>query len=102
MQKQPITKYRPFIPTKKPEQREWPDKYIQTAPVWCSVDLRDGNQALAIPMTVGEKSELFQTLVAIGFKEIEIGFPSASDTEYAFCRHLIEKNSSLMTFVFKY
>lgn len=91
MQKQPITKYRPFIPTKKPEQREWPDKYIQTAPVWCSVDLRDGNQALAIPMTVGEKSELFQTLVAIGFKEIEIGFPSASDTEYAFCRHLIEK-----------
>lgn len=90
MQKQPITKYRPFIPTKKPKQREWPDKYIQTAPIWCSVDLRDGNQALAIPMTVSEKSKLFQTLVAIGFKEIEIGFPSASDTEYAFCRHLIE------------
>jgi len=62
------------------------------APIWCSVDLRDGNQALAVPMNVSQKLELFQTLVACGFKEIEVGFPSASNTEFAFNRQLIEQN----------
>ncbi|MDR2863811.1 MAG: 2-isopropylmalate synthase [Puniceicoccales bacterium] len=89
MQRAPITKYHAFpaIPLK---DRQWPDKTITAAPVWCSVDLRDGNQALAIPMNVREKLEMFQLLVRLGFKEIEIGFPSASDTEFAFCRELIE------------
>lgn len=72
---------------------EWAAKeYISSAPVWCSVDLRDGNQALIIPMSLEEKLEFFQTLVDVGFKEIEIGFPAASDTEYEFCRALIERN----------
>ena len=72
---------------------EWVKKeYIDKAPAWCSVDLRDGNQALIIPMSLEEKLEFFTKLVEIGFKEIEIGFPAASDTEYEFCRTLIEKN----------
>ena len=72
---------------------EWVKKeYIDKAPAWCSVDLRDGNQALIIPMSLEEKLEFFQKLVDIGFKEIEIGFPAASETEYEFCRTLIEKN----------
>ncbi len=71
--------------------RTWPDKEIQKAPVWCSVDLRDGNQALINPMDIEKKVRFFNLLVQIGFKEIEIGFPSASDTEYAFCRYLIEE-----------
>lgn len=91
MQKHPISKYRPF-PTISLPNREWPNKTITKAPIWCSVDLRDGNQALAVPMNVAEKLEYFQMLCRIGFKEIEIGFPSASDTEFAFCRHLIENN----------
>ena len=66
-------------------------KYIEKAPIWCSVDLRDGNQALVTPMDLSEKLEFFRELVRIGFKEIEIGFPAASDTEYEFCRTLIEK-----------
>ena len=71
---------------------EWVKKeYIDKAPAWCSVDLRDGNQALIIPMSLDEKLEFFKKLVDIGFKEIEIGFPAASDTEYEFCRTLIEK-----------
>ena len=86
----PRQKYRPFE-TVRLEDRRWPDRRIDKAPRWCSVDLRDGNQALAIPMNVAEKHELFQTLCRIGFKEIEIGFPSASDTEFAFTRELIEK-----------
>ncbi len=86
-----IKKYRPFAFGPKLTDRQWPDKTIDRAPVWCSVDLRDGNQALAVPMTVAEKLELFRELVRIGFKEIEIGFPSASDTEFAFTRELIEK-----------
>ncbi|MBQ9899409.1 MAG: 2-isopropylmalate synthase, partial [Ruminococcus sp.] len=65
--------------------------YIDRAPQWCSVDLRDGNQALITPMSLGEKLEFFSKLVEIGFKEIEIGFPAASDTEYEFCRALIEQ-----------
>ena len=86
----PRQKYRPFE-TVRLTDRRWPDARIEKAPRWCSVDLRDGNQALAIPMNVPEKHELFQTLCRIGFKEIEIGFPSASDTEFAFTRELIEK-----------
>ena len=84
-------KYRPFKVVALPDRR-WPDATISCAPRWCSVDLRDGNQALAIPMNVAEKHELFQELCRIGFKEIEIGFPSASDTEFAFTRELIEKD----------
>jgi len=69
--------------------RSWPDKKIIKAPIWCSVDLRDGNQALPVPMSVEEKVAMFQLLVSVGFKEIEVGFPSASATEYAFVRRLI-------------
>ena len=65
--------------------------YIDQAPIWCSVDLRDGNQALIEPMSLEEKLEFFQMLVRIGFKEIEVGFPAASETEYTFIRTLIEK-----------
>lgn len=72
-------------------EREWPDKEIQKAPVWCSVDLRDGNQALIDPMVVDEKIEFFQFLVNMGFKEIEIGFPAASQIEFDFLRQLIER-----------
>ena len=72
---------------------DWVNKeYVDEAPIWCSVDLRDGNQALVEPMSLDEKLEFFQMLVEVGFKEIEIGFPAASETEYEFCRTLIEKN----------
>ena len=83
-------KYRPFesVPLKN---RTWPDNSITKAPIWCSVDLRDGNQALINPMTVEQKLEFFDLLVKIGFKEIEVGFPSASDTEFNFMRRLIEE-----------
>ena len=71
----------------------WADKtYIDHAPVWCSVDLRDGNQALVVPMDMETKLKFFQLLVKIGFKEIEVGFPAASETEYDFLRALIERN----------
>ena len=82
-------KYIPFQP-QKIVGRTWPDKVISKAPVWCSVDLRDGNQALVDPMNLQEKLEYFHTLVDVGIKEIEIGFPSASETEYEICRELIE------------
>lgn len=82
-------KYIPF-PGVPIANRQWPSKTIQTAPVWCSVDLRDGNQALVNPMNLDEKLLMFKTLVAIGFKEIEVGFPSASETEYEIIRTLIE------------
>lgn len=72
-------------------EREWPDKEIEKAPIWCSVDLRDGNQALIDPMIVSEKIEMFQYLIKLGFKEIEIGFPAASQIEYDFLRQLIER-----------
>lgn len=91
MQKSPISKYRAFSVIDLPD-RQWPSRSIDKAPIWCSVDLRDGNQALAIPMNVDEKVELFNTLVGIGFKEIEVGFPSASDTEFAFLRRLVSDN----------
>jgi 2-isopropylmalate synthase len=91
MQKDPSKKYRPFQHAPKLADRQWPSRTLTHAPRWCSVDLRDGNQALAVPMNVSQKLELFQTLVKIGFKEIEVGFPSASNTEFAFNRLLIEK-----------
>ncbi len=72
--------------------RTWPDKQIEKAPIWCSVDLRDGNQALVEPMNVDEKMELFDLLIKLGFKEIEIGFPSASQIEYDFLRKLVAEN----------
>ena len=72
---------------------DWVKKdYIDKAPIWCSVDLRDGNQALIEPMSLEEKIEFFQMLLDIGFKEIEVGFPAASETEYQFLRTLIEQN----------
>src|SRR3954470_17061974 len=87
----PIHKYRPFQPIALPD-RQWPSRVIQKAPVWCSVDLRDGNQALIEPMDAPRKSRMFLKLLEVGFKEIEIGFPSASQTEFDFCRDLIERN----------
>jgi 2-isopropylmalate synthase len=86
-----ISKYRPF-PAVALADRTWPDRLITETPTWCSVDLRDGNQALPIPMSVEEKLEMFDLLVKVGFKEIEIGFPSASDTEFCFMRRLIEED----------
>ena len=91
MKSESISKYRPF-PAVALADRTWPDRLITEAPTWCSVDLRDGNQALPIPMSVEEKLEMFDLLVKVGFKEIEIGFPSASDTEFCFMRRLIEED----------
>ncbi len=71
--------------------RQWPNRHIQKAPVWCSVDLRDGNQALAVPMNVDEKLKLYNTLLKVGFKQIEVGFPAASDTEFRFLRKLVDE-----------
>lgn len=83
---------RQFFPVKNPT-RKWADKtYIEKAPTWCSVDLRDGNQSLIIPMSLQEKLEFFKLLVKVGFKEIEVGFPAASETEYTFLRTLIDNN----------
>jgi len=83
-------KYR-RVPVMPYPEREWPNKQIQKAPLWCSVDLRDGNQALIDPMTVEEKVEMFNLLVKLGFKEIEVGFPSASQIEFDFMRELVER-----------
>jgi 2-isopropylmalate synthase len=85
----PSNKYRPFPPVPLTD-RQWPNRTLTAAPIWSSVDLRDGNQALAVPMNVSQKLELFEALVKCGFKEIEVGFPSASNTEFAFNRHLID------------
>jgi 2-isopropylmalate synthase len=85
----PTQKYRPFPSIDLPN-RQWPARVLTQAPIWCSVDLRDGNQALAVPMNVSQKLEMFEALVKCGFKEIEVGFPSASNTEFAFNRRLIE------------
>ncbi len=83
---------RQFFPVKNPT-RKWLDKtYIEKPPIWCSVDLRDGNQSLIVPMSLEEKLDFFQLLVKLGFKEIEVGFPAASETEYTFLRTLIEKD----------
>ncbi|MDR3214336.1 MAG: 2-isopropylmalate synthase [Azoarcus sp.] len=85
----PAAKYRPFSPVRLTD-RQWPDRAIERAPVWMTTDLRDGNQALFEPMDVARKMRMFHALCAIGFKEIEIGFPAASQTEFDFVRHLIE------------
>ncbi|NBV35252.1 MAG: 2-isopropylmalate synthase, partial [Proteobacteria bacterium] len=85
----PSRKYRAYPPISLPN-RQWPNRTLSHAPIWCSVDLRDGNQALAVPMNVSQKLELFDALVRCGFKEIEVGFPAASNTEFAFMRRLIE------------
>ena len=83
------TKYKPSDPVSL-DKRTWPSKAIKKPPIWCSVDLRDGNQALVEPMDTSRKLRMFKTLVSMGFKEIEIGFPSASDTDFQFCRHLVD------------
>jgi 2-isopropylmalate synthase len=85
----PSAKYRAFQPIKIPD-RQWPTKTIAKSPIWCSVDLRDGNQALIEPMGPERKLRMFRTLVRMGYKEIEVGFPSASQTDFDFCRELIE------------
>jgi 2-isopropylmalate synthase len=86
----PIHKYRPFAPITLPD-RQWPSRVTSKAPLWCSVDLRDGNQALVEPMGPERKRRMFETLVKLGFKEIEVGFPAASDTDFAFIRAIIEE-----------
>jgi 2-isopropylmalate synthase len=91
MKPESIRKYRPFPPVSLPD-RQWPDRTITHAPIWCSVDLRDGNQALPQPMSVEEKLEFFDLLCEVGFKQIEVGFPSAADTEFNFLRRLIDEN----------
>jgi len=91
MNTEQIQKYRPITTVDLPD-RQWPDRSITEAPIWASVDLRDGNQALPVPMNVEEKLEYFDLLVRIGFKQIEVGFPSASDTEFNFLRRLIEED----------
>jgi 2-isopropylmalate synthase len=91
MKRMNFSKYRQFPQIMLPE-RQWPGRSITKAPIWCSVDLRDGNQALRIPMNLEEKLKMFNLLVAIGFREIEIGFPSAAKVEYEFTRRLIEEN----------
>ena len=87
----PFERYRPFLPLDLPD-RSWPAKRQEKAPLWCSVDLRDGNQALIDPMDPTRKRRMFETVVAMGFKEIEVGFPSASQPDYDFVRQLIEED----------
>ena len=86
-----FAKYAPFVPLVLTD-RTWPNKTIDTAPLWCSVDLRDGNQALIDPMDPERKRRMFEALVNMGFKEIEVGFPSASQPDYDFVRQLIEED----------
>ncbi|MEN3385300.1 MAG: 2-isopropylmalate synthase, partial [Hyphomicrobiales bacterium] len=89
MASMPIHRYRPFQPVQLPD-RTWPSRTIERAPIWCSVDLRDGNQALVEPMGAERKRRMFDLLVKLGFKEIEVGFPAASQTDFDFVRELIE------------
>jgi 2-isopropylmalate synthase len=91
MSSMPIHKYRPFAPVHLPD-RKWPSQIIDKAPTWCSVDLRDGNQALIEPMGPEKKRRMFDMLLELGFKEIEIGFPAASETDFAFVREIINEN----------
>ena len=86
-----LSKYHPFPPVDLPD-RTWPGRALEKAPEWCSVDLRDGNQALPQPMSIEEKLEFFDLLCRVGFKQIEVGFPSAADTEFAFLRRLIDEH----------
>jgi 2-isopropylmalate synthase len=91
--KMPFERYQPFLPLPlRIPEREWPNRRIEKAPKWCSVDLRDGNQALIDPMDPVRKRRMFETLVKMGFKEIEVGFPSASQPDYDFVRELIEED----------
>jgi 2-isopropylmalate synthase len=92
MNKMPFGKYRPFPPIALPD-RQWPNRTITQAPIWCSVDLRDGNQALIEPMSPAAKQRMFDLLVEMGFKEIEVGFPAASQTDFDFLRQLIDEKS---------
>jgi 2-isopropylmalate synthase len=89
MSRMPIHKYRAFAPIDLPDRR-WPGRVIDHAPIWCSVDLRDGNQALVEPMGPDRKRRMFELLVKLGFKEIEVGFPAASETDFTFVRELVE------------
>ena len=91
MLQHPHTKYRAFAPIGL-KDRTWPDAVLTRAPIWLSTDLRDGNQALVEPMDIARKMRMFEQLVAIGFKEIEVGFPSASQVEFDFVRKLIEED----------
>src|SRR5918992_5828320 len=92
-ERMPFEKYRPFLPLPIDlPDRQWPSRQIEKAPIWCSVDLRDGNQALIDPMDPTRKLRMFETLVAMGFKEIEVGFPSASQPDFDFCRQLVEED----------
>src|SRR5262245_41372666 len=90
MSTMPIHKYRPYVPVHLPD-RQWPSRTLQKAPAWCSVDLRDGNQALVEPMGLTRKLRLFAELVRMGFKEIEVGFPAASQPDFEFVRQIIEQ-----------
>ena len=87
----PFGRYVPFTPVKLPD-RTWPDQTVTKAPRWCAVDLRDGNQALIDPMSPSRKRKMFELLVRMGYKEIEVGFPSASQTDFDFVRMLIEED----------
>ncbi len=86
----PYRKYRPYEAIELPD-RIWPDRVIERAPIWCSTDLRDGNQALVKPMDAARKQRMFELLVSLGIKEIEVGFPSASKTDFDFVRSLVEE-----------
>lgn len=86
----PIRKYVPFQPVDLPD-RTWPHRVIEQAPRWCAVDLRDGNQALIDPMSPARKLKMFDLLVSMGYKEIEVGFPAASQTDFDFVRQIIEE-----------
>src|SRR6476660_749606 len=87
----PFGRYTPFVPVDVPA-RTWPTKKVEKAPRWLSTDLRDGNQALIDPMTPARKLTMFELLVRMGYKEIEVGFPSASETDFAFVRQLVEQD----------
>ena len=89
MTNMPIHKYRAYAPIVLPD-RQWPSRSIVEAPIWCSVDLRDGNQALIEPMGIDRKNRMFDLLMRIGFKEVEVGFPAASQTDFDFVRAIIE------------
>src|SRR3974390_2744769 len=88
----PISKYRAYAPIVLPD-RQWPSRVIERAPLWCSVELRDGNQALIEPMGVERKNRMFRLLVEMGFKEIEVAFPSASQTDFDFVRSIVENGA---------
>jgi 2-isopropylmalate synthase len=92
MTQMPIQKYRAYAPIVLPD-RQWPSRIIEKAPIWCSVDLRDGNQALIEPMGVERKNRMFRLLTDMGFKEIEVAFPSASQTDFDFVRSIIESGA---------